>query len=214
MHKKKRQDKCGLWLVREVKTGSELTASAPRELLRRHLSPLRQLLRPRSGWPLSHDSRRGTSSASLRDRPRRRLVREIEAPRPRELTTYRLRPDGVALPKQKLLRPRSSEVARRSQFGTILAMANTTRPGRSETTIGRAIRFPERLRARIGADAKRCGRSFEGQVLALLRRHYGEDVDISKAPSEVLNPAVASLAGIPKTEIRWLTRKLSEEAGD
>ena len=117
------------------------------------------------------------------------------------------------MPKQKLLRPRSSEVARRNQFGTILAMANTTRPG-SETAIGRTIRFPERLQARIGADAKRCGRSFEGQVLALPRRHYGEDVDISKAPSEVLNLAVASLAGIPKTENRRLTRKLSEEAGD
>ncbi len=51
-------------------------------------------------------------------------------------------------------------------------------------------------------------------MLALMRRHYGEDVDISPAPSEVLNLAVASLAGIPKTESRRLTRKLSEEAGD
>ena len=111
-------------------------------------------------------------------------------------------------------RHEGDKLHRRNQFGIILVMATTIRTGRSETAISRTIRFPERLRARIGADAKRCGRSFEGQVLALLRRHYGEDVDISKASSEVLNLAVASLAGISKTESRRLTRKLSEEAGD
>jgi hypothetical protein len=59
-------------------------------------------------------------------------------------------------------------------------------------------------------DADRCGRSFEGQVLALLRRHYGEDVDISPAPSEILALASASLADIPTADSRAILRKLRE----
>ena len=57
--------------------------------------------------------------------------------------------------------------------------------------IARTIRFQERLRAKINADAERCGRSFEGQVIALLRRHYGEDVDIAPPAGEIL--ALAAL---------------------
>lgn len=79
-----------------------------------------------------------------------------------------------------------------------------------ESTIARTIRFPSRLRDRIAADAERCGRSFEGQVIALLRRHYGEDVDIAPAPAEILALATASLADIPAAEIPSLTRKLRE----
>ena len=52
-----------------------------------------------------------------------------------------------------------------------------------DSTIARTIRFPAALRDRLAADAERCGRSFEGQVIALLRRHYGEDVDIARRPA-------------------------------
>jgi hypothetical protein len=64
------------------------------------------------------------------------------------------------------------------------------------------IRIPVALRKKIAADAKRCGRSFEGQVLALLRRHYGEDVDIAPSPPAILAMAVASLADIPPHRAR------------
>ena len=79
-----------------------------------------------------------------------------------------------------------------------------------ESTIARTIRIPVELRKRIAADAERCGRSFEGQVIALLRRHYGEDVDIAPAPAGILALAVASLADIPAAERDLLTRKLEE----
>lgn len=79
-----------------------------------------------------------------------------------------------------------------------------------ESTIARTIRFPARLRAKIVADAERCGRSFEGQVIALLRRHYGEDVDIAPGPTEILSLAAASLADIPAPDLGLLTRKLRE----
>jgi len=74
--------------------------------------------------------------------------------------------------------------------------------------VARTIRFPDSLRERITADAERCGRSFEAQVIALLRRHYGEDVDIAPPPQDVLALAAASLAGIPETDVRRLTAKL------
>lgn len=80
-----------------------------------------------------------------------------------------------------------------------------------ESTIARTIRIPASLRKRIAADAERCGRSFEGQVIALLRRHYGEDVDIAPGPAGILALAVASLADIPASERDLLTRKLREE---
>lgn len=79
-----------------------------------------------------------------------------------------------------------------------------------ESTIARTIRFPSGLRDRIAADAERCGRSFEGQVIALLRRHYGEDVDIAPSPTEIIALAAASLAEVPLSELPSLTRRLRE----
>ena len=79
-----------------------------------------------------------------------------------------------------------------------------------DPTIARTIRFPAALRDRLAADADRCGRSFEGQVIALLRRHYGEDVDIAPGPADILALPSASLAGIPASDLRLLTRKLTE----
>jgi predicted RNase H-like HicB family nuclease/molybdopterin converting factor small subunit len=58
--------------------------------------------------------------------------------------------------------------------------------------VARTVRFPAGLREKITADAERCGRSFDGQVIALLRRHYGEDVDIAPNPAEILALAVAA----------------------
>lgn len=78
------------------------------------------------------------------------------------------------------------------------------------STIARTIRFPARLRDKIVADAERCGRSFEGQVIALLRRHFGEDVDIAPSPAEILALATASLADVPAPDLPLLTRKLRE----
>jgi len=72
----------------------------------------------------------------------------------------------------------------------------------------RTIRFPAHLRARIVADAERCGRSFDAQVVAILRRHYGEDVDIAPAPEAVLALARGSLHELSDTEVRGVTRRL------
>ncbi|MEA2164172.1 MAG: hypothetical protein QOK37_2299 [Thermoanaerobaculia bacterium] len=77
-----------------------------------------------------------------------------------------------------------------------------------EPTIARTIRIPAALRTKIAADADRCGRSFEGQVIALLRRHYGEDVDIAPGPAGIIALAVASLADTSPSERKLLTRKL------
>ena len=79
-----------------------------------------------------------------------------------------------------------------------------------DSTIARTIRFPAALRDRLAADADRCGRSIEGQVIALLRRHYGEDVDIALRPADTLALASASLADVPASDRRLLTRKLRE----
>lgn len=76
--------------------------------------------------------------------------------------------------------------------------------------VARTIRFPAALREKIMADAERYGQSFDGQVIALLRRHYGEDVDIAPNPAEILALAAASLADIPAAERRSLTRRLQE----
>ena len=78
------------------------------------------------------------------------------------------------------------------------------------STIARTIRFPAALRDRLAADANRCGRSFEGQVIALMRRHYGEDVDIAPGPADILALASASLADVSASDLRLLTRKLRE----
>jgi hypothetical protein len=77
-----------------------------------------------------------------------------------------------------------------------------------DSTLARPIRFPAALRDRLAADADRCGRSFEGQVIALLRRHYGEDVDIAPAAANILTLANASLEDVPAPARRLLTRKL------
>jgi hypothetical protein len=89
-------------------------------------------------------------------------------------------------------------------------MRRSTAAPAPESTVARTIRFPAGLRDWIIADAHRCGRSFEAQVIALLRRHYGEDVDLAPAPSEILALASASLAGASPSEIRLLTRRLRE----
>jgi hypothetical protein len=78
-----------------------------------------------------------------------------------------------------------------------------------DSTIARTIRFPAALRDMLAADADRCGRSFEGQVIALLRRHNGEDVDIAPGPADILALASASLANVPASDLRLLTRRLS-----
>jgi hypothetical protein len=88
------------------------------------------------------------------------------------------------------------------------------RPREPQPVTARTIRFAEPLRARIAADAQRCGRSFEAHVLALLRRHYGEDVDIAVPPESVLAAALGSLAGVPERDRRALTRRLRERDGD
>jgi hypothetical protein len=79
-----------------------------------------------------------------------------------------------------------------------------------EPTVARTVRFPEGLRDKIAADADRCGRSFEGQVLAVLRRHYGEDVDIAPPPADILALATASMSGVPESDLPLLTRRLRE----
>ena len=78
----------------------------------------------------------------------------------------------------------------------------------SDSTVARTIRFPAGLRQKLSTDAERCGRSFEGQVIALLRRHYGEDVDISPSPVEILALATASMADIPPADARVIERRL------
>ncbi len=82
--------------------------------------------------------------------------------------------------------------------------------GASEAT-ARTIRFPARLRSRIAADAQRCGRSFEAQVLAILRRHYGESVDITPTPSLILALAEASLAGMSESDRALVTARFEAE---
>lgn len=79
-----------------------------------------------------------------------------------------------------------------------------------DSTIARTIRFPAALRDRLAADANRCGRSFEGQVIALMRRHYGEDVDIAPSPADILALAAASLADVPASDLRLLTQRLRQ----
>jgi hypothetical protein len=64
------------------------------------------------------------------------------------------------------------------------------------SAVARTIRFPTTLRARIAADARRCGRSFEAHIIALLRRHFGEDVDIAPSAEETLRRLRDSVAGI------------------
>lgn len=97
------------------------------------------------------------------------------------------------------------------RIGIILVMKPARRASPQESPIARTIRFPPELRERIAVDAERCGRSFEAQVIAILRRHFGEDVDIAPVPDEILELAGASLAGIAPADRRRLTRKLTEK---
>lgn len=78
----------------------------------------------------------------------------------------------------------------------------------------RTVRFPEALRVRLSADAERCGRSFEAQVLAILRRHYGEDVDISPAPDVILGLARGSMAGVAERDLSLITGRLRGGSDD
>jgi hypothetical protein len=85
--------------------------------------------------------------------------------------------------------------------------------GRTEQpkqVVARTIRFPQKLRDRIDADAERCGRSFEAQVVALLRRHYGEDVDLAPPPETILSLARGSLVGMTEEDQDLVTRRLVE----
>jgi hypothetical protein len=91
-----------------------------------------------------------------------------------------------------------------------LVMAATKPLARTEAPIARTIRFPSRVRDRIAEDAERCGRSFEGQVIAILRRHYGEDVDIAPGPDAILALARGSLAGTSREERTLLTRRIRD----
>jgi hypothetical protein len=96
-----------------------------------------------------------------------------------------------------------------NQIGTHSVMRAHEHVGHAAPqTVGRTVRFPSQLRARIAADAERCGRSFEAQVLAILRRHYGEDVDIAPSPDTILALARGSLAGMSAADKRLVTRKL------
>lgn len=92
--------------------------------------------------------------------------------------------------------------------GMHLVMRTPTASRRTGTPIARTIRFPRRLRERIAADAERCGRSFEAHVIAILRRHFGEDVDIAPAPRTIIDLAKASLAGIGRADERRVTARL------
>jgi hypothetical protein len=93
-------------------------------------------------------------------------------------------------------------------------MARPSSSTSARALTARTIRFPARLRARIADDAERCGRSFEAQVIAILRRHYGEDVDIAPAPGALLALAVGSFSGISEADRAALTRPLGTEEID
>lgn len=81
------------------------------------------------------------------------------------------------------------------QNGIILVMT-ATRP----TMTARTVRFPVDLRDRIASDAERCGRSFEQHVLAILRQHFGESVDLAPAPDALLALAQASVLGLSSAD--------------
>lgn len=93
-------------------------------------------------------------------------------------------------------------------IGTYLVMKRSRKEPQLATA--RTIRFPQHLRERIAADAERCGRSFEAQVIALLRRHYGEDVDIAPSPEVILSLARGSLAGMSHADQGSVTHRLTE----
>jgi len=73
----------------------------------------------------------------------------------------------------------------------------------------RTIRFPDDLRERIANDAERCGRSFDAHVVAILRRHFGENVDISPSPDVIVSLALGSLSGVKAEDLEALIRPLT-----
>jgi hypothetical protein len=105
---------------------------------------------------------------------------------------------------------RQPDLRQRNQFGIILVMPASKRSAAALGAMARTIRFSPRLRDRISADAERCGRSFEGQVIAILRRHYGEDVDIAPSADAILALAHGSLEGMTSAERRLVTQRLRE----
>lgn len=104
----------------------------------------------------------------------------------------------------------ANELSVQNHDGMKLVMAAPKPLARTEAPIARTIRFPARVRDLIAEDAERCGRSFEGQVIAILRRHYGEDVDIAPGPDAILTLARGSLAGTSPEERRLLTRRIRD----
>ena len=89
-------------------------------------------------------------------------------------------------------------------------MASSRTARKTRTAIARTIRFPRRLRERIGADAERCGRSFEAHVIAILRSHFGEDVDIAPAARAIVGLAKGSFAGLSRSDQELVTGRLVE----
>jgi len=83
----------------------------------------------------------------------------------------------------------------------------------SVAPVARTVRFPEALRAKIAADAERCGRSFEAQVIALLRRHFGENVDIAPPAEQIVSLAAASVSGMSDRDLARVGRRLRASDG-
>src|ERR1043165_6770907 len=83
---------------------------------------------------------------------------------------------GAARPERSESTAREKSFSERllHQLGIILVMSQRAPARPQESPIARTIRIPAALRRKIAADAERCGRSFEGQGIALLRRTSGE----------------------------------------
>lgn len=148
--------------------------------------------KPRVGW----------HPASVCHEMKRLILTSL---RPMPCASYQWSSAVRVVPSSSLIlaTPFALACARASRDSTIAStqpiwyFSDVTRSGPAQdATIARTIRFPAGLRERIAADAERCGRSFEGQVISLLRRHYGEDVDIAPSPAEILAMATGSLAGM------------------
>jgi len=88
--------------------------------------------------------------------------------------------------------------------------AKPTRRPVGRATTARTIRFPQALRRRLALDAERCGRSFEAHVLAILRSHFGENVDLAPAPEEILAALRGSALGISDADWKEVTRRADE----
>jgi hypothetical protein len=91
-----------------------------------------------------------------------------------------------------------------------VARAKSIRRTAERGSTARTIRFPHALRRRLAADAERCGRSFEAHVLAILRSHFGENVDLAPAPEEILAALRGSALGISDKDWEDVTRRADE----